>query len=81
MNNLSISEIIERINDLNPGVEAHRDEEITDFIIIFDNKNVDFEKLKLPHGYYFNAKNGITNKYHSKDGSYVSFLPICTYNL
>lgn len=81
MNNLEIAEIIEKINALNPGVEAHRDEELTDFIIIFDNKDVDFEKIILPRGFYFNKKHGITNKYHSKDGSCVSFLPIINYKV
>ena len=31
------------------------------------------EKLKFPMGYYYNEKNGITNKHNTINGSYESF--------
>lgn len=31
------------------------------------------EKLKFPVGYYYNEKNGVTNKHNTADGSYECF--------
>lgn len=31
------------------------------------------EKLKFPAGYYYNQKNGVTNKHRTHSGSYESF--------
>lgn len=33
------------------------------------------EKLKYPQGFYYNDKNGITNKHNTKSGSYMSVHP------
>lgn len=32
------------------------------------------ECLNLPLGFYYNEKNGITNKYNTKNGQYVSII-------
>ena len=42
----------------------------SDFIII---ANVPGENLHLPDGYYFNEKNGITNKHKTESGIYECF--------
>ncbi len=35
--------------------------------------NIPPEDLILPKGYYYNTKNGITNKHRTKSGAYESF--------
>lgn len=35
--------------------------------------NLDMSKVKLPDGYYYNEKNGVTNKHHTASGMYESF--------
>ena len=34
------------------------------------------EELVLPEGFYYNDKNGITNKHNTKSGSYISLLVV-----
>lgn len=35
--------------------------------------NLDMSKVKLPKGYEYNEKNGVTNKHHTASGIYEEF--------
>ena len=59
--------IIEEVKKLNPDVEIESD---PDRGLIFSS--VDIEKLVLPEWFYYNQKNGITNKHNTKSGIYGS---------
>lgn len=70
---MTIYDVIKEIKYLNPNV----------FLNIDDNKvnsnaenelfcEVNPEKLRLPEGFYYNEKNGITNKHNTYTGEYLS---------
>ncbi len=61
-------ELIKELQRLNPTAEIKVDEISYDDIL----STVPVEKLVLPKGFYFNEKNGITNKHNSKTGIYLS---------
>lgn len=67
------NEIAEVIKQLNPDVEIKVDdnsiESVADARIY---SSVPGKQLKLPDGFYYNDKNGITNKHNTKSGSYCS---------
>lgn len=63
----SSSFIIQKIQELNPGVEIKTD---VDRSMIFSSLPV--EELVLPEWFYFNYKNGITNKHNTQSGRYGS---------
>lgn len=68
-------EIVEVIKQLNPDVEIKVDdnsiESNADARIY---SSVPGKQLKLPDGFYYNDKNGITNKHNTKSGSYCSIV-------
>ena len=63
----SAGSIIKKIQELNPGVEVEVD---FDRGIIYSAVNV--EELILPQWFYYNQKNGITNKHNTQSGVYGS---------
>ena len=69
--------IIKEVKNLNPDVKIESD---PDRGLIFSS--VDIEKLVLPEWFYYNQKNGITNKYNTKSGIYgsVHVYPIELYD-
>ena len=68
---------IEEVKRLNPNVQIETD---PDRWFIFSSVGV--EKLVLPEWFYYNQKNGITNKHNTKSGAYVSIIvyPISHYD-
>lgn len=69
---LGIKKMVSEINRLNPGVYAYTSI-YSSLNIIFFRFKINPKTLKLPEGYYYNEKNGITNKHNTKSGSYESF--------
>lgn len=69
--------IIKEVKNLNPDVKIESD---PDRGLIFSS--VDIEKLVLPEWFYYNQKNGITNKHNTKSGIYgsVHVYPIELYD-
>ena len=63
----SASSIIKKVQELNPGVAMETD---LDRGIIYASVNV--EELNLPKWFYYNQKNGITNKHNTQSGIYGS---------
>ena len=61
----SASFIIKKIQELNPDIELEID---MDRNIIFSSIKV--EELNLPEWFYYNQKNGITNKHNTQSGIY-----------
>lgn len=59
--------IIKEVKNLNPDVKIESD---PDRGLIFSS--VDIEKLVLPEWFYYNQKNGITNKHNTQSGIYGS---------
>ena len=70
----NIRKVVEAIQELNPYAEVRLGN------IEFDPRattrffaSVPPESLLLPQGFYYNEKNGITNKHNTKTGMYASF--------
>lgn len=68
-NSLDINEIFNEISKLNPSVNMEYDS-INEKLILLGVKP---EELKLPEGFYYNEKNGITNKHNTESGEYIAF--------
>lgn len=76
MENIGIATMKKELVRLNPTVKFDvRDTSVSPIIIIYGN--VPGEKLKLPNGYYYNEKNGITDKHNTGSGLYESFTYQC----
>ena len=72
MNNIGPSRMEKELEKLNPSVQFDvRDYSVSPIIIIYGT--VPAEKLVLPKGYYYNEKNGITNKHNTLSGLYECF--------
>ena len=72
MENIGIATMKKELVRLNPTVKFDvRDTSVSPIIIIYGS--VPGEKLNLPNGYYYNEKNGITNKHNTGSGLYESF--------
>ena len=69
--------IIQEVRKLNPKVKIETD---PDRGLIFSS--VEIEDLVLPEWFYYNQKNGITNKHNTQSGIYgsVRVYPIEYYN-
>ncbi len=69
----TFEEVFFELNYLNPQaiIKLHPYYQLgmTDTII---QTNVPAEQLVLPHGFYYNEKNGITNKHNTKSGMYMA---------
>lgn len=66
----SPEELLKEIVRLNPSVEI-RYQKAHPEVITCSKKG---DELKLPKGYEYNDKNGITNKHHTSSGRYTSIL-------
>ena len=66
------AEIVLAIQELNPNVDIS----LGDPRFVVSNRlfycSVPAEKLILPEGFYYNEKNGITNKHNTDNGLYCS---------
>lgn len=62
-------DLLKELQRLNPGVDIEYDESLPTKKIVC-SKNID--ELKLPVGFYYNEKNGLTNKHNTISGMYVS---------
>ena len=70
MENLGIKNLKRELERLNPQVKFDTADSWCT-VIIFGT--IAAEKLRLPNGYYYNSKNGITNKHQTESGIYESF--------
>ena len=69
----SITALAEALRELNPDVdislgEAGEDPRAQE--TIYSSKPV--EELSLPEGFYYNEKNGLTNKHNTETGQYMA---------
>jgi len=64
----SREELIQEITRLNPGVEIKYQKNHDE--VIYCSKNG--SDLKLPEGFEYNDKNGVTNKHHTSSGRYIN---------
>lgn len=72
MENIGIYNLVEALKLLNPEVQIDfYDRTKSPVEIIFGT--VPGENLVFPDGYYYNDKNGITNKHNTGSGIYESF--------
>ena len=68
--------LIEKLRQLNSGVQISvSDYENGENLRIISSKQMD--KLNLPDGFYYNEKNGITNKHLNESGNYIN-IPVET---
>ena len=70
----NVSEIAQAIANINPDVQIalgdpENDPECNSRIF----SSVPVEELDLPEGFYYNEKNGVTNKHNTKSGAYCGF--------
>lgn len=71
---MDIALVVDEIRKLNPDVEiALGDKESDPRYSTRFFASVSANELKLPKGFYYNDKNGITNKHHTRTGIYVYF--------
>lgn len=72
-NSTDFQEIVSTIAKLNPNVEIKIE---NDEALANNNKTIytdgDVSTLKLPKGFSYNEKNGITNKHNTENGSYIN---------
>lgn len=69
----NLFEIVEAIKQLNPGVEIRvGNPSIDPSANERFYSSVPVEQLNLPYGFYYNEKNGITNKHKTESGLYCS---------
>lgn len=70
---MNFNQLITELKRLNPNVEIKLGNPELDsaaYERIFCSVSAD--NLKLPEGFYFNDKNGITNKHNTESGTYIS---------
>ena len=72
MENIGIVKLMQKLKELNPTVQLDLyDYTVSPVIIIFGS--VPATALSFPDGYYWNEKNGITNKHNTRTGLYECF--------
>ena len=69
---MDFNEIVSKIRELNPDVEIKLGDNDADSLYYRIFTSVPASELKLPEGFYYNDKNGITNKHHTASGSYIT---------
>lgn len=69
--NIGIETLVTALDNLNPSGSF----KIVDWSTIAV-KGIDPREVKYPEGYYYNEKNGITNKHNTFSGFYESFYVI-----
>lgn len=72
MENLSIKALAKEIVKLNPNA-SFKVQDYTTSPVERIYGTIPGENLVLPDGYYYNQKNGVTNKYNAVGGIYVSY--------
>lgn len=74
----TIEELIKELKETNPNVDFVMKKDGSDNTL-YISENI--SKIKLPTGFYYNSKNGITNKHNSIDGLYIAldYAPINKY--
>lgn len=77
MENMGIQKLTEELKRLNSGAKVFFDGSIYPAVIIVECS--DCAKLTFPEGYYFNDKNGLTNKHNTASGMYESFQLMTAY--
>ena len=65
-----LEDLAREMQRLNPTVEVGVDYSSSEPKL---TTSVGLENLNYPEGFYYNDKNGITNKHNTKNGSYLSF--------
>jgi hypothetical protein len=70
MENMGIIKFTAELQKLNPDTVLVYD---MDFFPAIIYCNCEPRKLKLPKGYYYTEKNGITNKHNTQSGAYEMF--------
>lgn len=60
---------LEQLNNLNPGANITFDELHPNILY----SDIDADLLTLPNGWYYNDKNGITNKHNTETGVYQTY--------
>ena len=69
-----IEDFVEKLRELNPGVEFNLlDKDLNPNAHEAFESSIPAKDLKLPEPFYYNDKNGITNKHRTKSGNYVQF--------
>ncbi len=72
MENLGIQKLVKELKRLNPSVDVRCKSDIYPAIIIA--RCSDCALLSLPTGYYYSAKNGLTNKHNTESGQYENYM-------
>lgn len=70
MENIGVKKMVSELKKLNPGVSVRYDCDTWPAMIITSSAR---DTLKYPDGYYWNAKNGLTNKHNTASGMYECF--------
>ena len=72
MENIGINNMMKELKALNPAVKFDvHDYSVSPIIIIFGTAPA--TELSFPEGYYWNEKNGITDKHNTNGGLYECF--------
>lgn len=72
MENMGLNKMIKKLRELNPTVKFDvHDRKVSPSIIIIGT--VPARELSFPNGYYWNEKNGITDKHNTDSGLYECF--------
>lgn len=72
MENIGLNSMLQELSHLNPSAKFAKDWREYSVVKVIHG-NVHVENLQLPDGYYYNNKNGITNKHNTTSGLYESF--------
>lgn len=76
MENIGVYNLVKELKALNPMVKFDfYDQTKSPVVIIFGTAPA--ESLSYPEGYYYNEKNGITDKHNTKSGLYEYFTYKC----
>ena len=67
----NIKDLFEEITKLNENANLKLIKEAGSYVIL---SLVDGKDLKLPENFYYNEKNGITNKHKTESGAYISIM-------
>lgn len=74
---MGIQKLVKELKKLNPNVAMLIDEDSYPTIIVAKCQSC--EELKLPEGYDYNEKNGLTNKHHTTSGMCENFVLMTEY--
>ncbi|MCL2586973.1 MAG: hypothetical protein FWE31_01900 [Firmicutes bacterium] len=66
---MTYQELVAELKNLNPDAEIVADDPVIGQHI---QSSMPLDKLKMPEGFEYNAKNGITNKHNTQSGTYIA---------